>query len=116
LQIFQYVIILTLHQFQAKHTATVNYINVATCRILLVYTKKHKTPQSSGEESQTHDYINSLPSCRQGAGLMPQQTRSDQMKPDILQIPTQSIYTLTLINQEFWGAHIILVCPYTLFC
>jgi len=27
-----------LHRFQAKHTATVNYINAATCRILLVYT------------------------------------------------------------------------------
>jgi len=60
-----------LHQFQAKHTATVNYTNAATCRILLVYTKKHNTIRSSGEESQTHNYTNGLPSCRYGAGLMP---------------------------------------------
>lgn len=116
LQIFQYVIILTLQQFQVKHTATVNYKNAATCRILLVYTIKRNTLQSSDEESQTHNYTNSLPSCRYRAGLMPLQTRSDKMKPDVLQIPTQSIYTLTLINQELWGAHTILVCPYTLFC
>ena len=64
LQIFWYVIILTFHQFQVKPTATVNYINAATCRILLVYTKRHDTLRSSGEESQTHNYTNSLPSCR----------------------------------------------------
>jgi len=29
-----------------------------------VYNKKHNTLQSSGEESQTHNYTNSLPSCR----------------------------------------------------
>lgn len=64
LQIFQYVIIPTLHQFQAKHTATVNYINAVTCRILLVYAKKHNTLRGSGEESQAHNYTNNLPSCR----------------------------------------------------
>lgn len=105
-QIFQYVIILNLHQFHAKHTATANYIQAATCRILLVYAKKHNTVRSSCEDSKTHNYTNNLPKLqiRSWSHAMTNQIRPDETR-HTTNSNTEHLHTYTDQPRILGGAH-----------